>query len=373
MTLVYAIIMMTMLCGFVSLGVDFGRVQMAKTQMERAAFAASRAGAAGLADGTASAKAIQFAAANMVDGTPLVLQPADVVVGTWAAGSFSPGGASPNAVQINAYRTAARGTAIPLVFGQVIGRSSCDIKCIGVVATAASSPTGFTGLNSFPVHKKVFCASYDSGVTTSPSHSTYNSNSLMQTNGVLCQGATAGAHLYGNAKVGPSGSVAGGVTISGTTTTLGSNITATAVTMTVVTNPGGVSQTPNVGSNVTWPGGTYYFTSLTVQGGNTINFSGSATIYMNGNATMQDGSAIVAHSSIPGNLVFYQASGNTFTAGNSDTFIGVYNGPGADVSFNDNALIEGAMMAKSITMHDNDDLYFDEELASIPLSIGTGH
>src|SRR5882724_760827 len=78
MTLVYAIILMTMLSGFVSLGVDYGRVQLAKTQMERAAFAASRAGAAGIGDGTASAKAIQFAAANLVDGTPLVLQAGDV-------------------------------------------------------------------------------------------------------------------------------------------------------------------------------------------------------------------------------------------------------------------------------------------------------
>jgi hypothetical protein len=368
MTLVYAIIIMTMLCGFLSLGVDYGRIQMAKTEMERAAFAASRAGAAGIADGTASAKAIQFAAANLVDGTPLVLQAGDVVVGTWAAGSFSPGGASPNAVQINAYRTAARGNAIPLVFGQVIGRSSCDIKCIGIVATAAGA-TGFTGLNSFTVKNNFFSASYKSTVTTSPSHSTYNTNGLMRSNGVI----SGSGNLYGNAKVGPSGSVSGGLTVSGTTTTLGSNITAPAVTMTVVTNPGGVSQTPDIGSTVTWPGGTYYFTSLNVQGGNSINFSGPATVYMNGNVTVQDGSAIVAYQSIPANLVLYHASGKSFSAGSSDTFVGVYNGPSATVTFVNNALIEGSIMAQSITVKNNCDLYYDEALGTGSGSIGTGH
>ena len=377
MVLLYVTIMYTLLCGFVSMGVDFGRVQVAKTELERAVFAASRAGAAGIVDGTASAKAIQFAAANLVDGTPLVLQNADVVVGTWTTGTgFSAGGPSPNAVQVSAYRIAARGTAIPLLFAKIIGINMCDIRLAGVVATATSSaPVGFTGLNAFPVHKNFFAASYNSTLTTSPSQASYNSNGVLRSNGVLGQGAYAGCWLYGDATVGSGGSVAGGITVTGTITTLPGSITAPAVIMRVVTNPGGVSQTPNLANNTTvnWPGGIYYFTSLTVADSCTINFTGPATVYLNGIASLHDNNILRAYNGIPANLVIYHAAGNRFIANDTDTLVAVYNGPGSDLTFHSHALIKGAMVAKTITLSENNDLYYDEALRTSAQVIGTMH
>src|SRR6266542_5733015 len=73
-----------------SLAVDYGRVQLAKTELRRAADAASRAGAAGLGNWqTARDLAAQYALANNVDGTPLVLDTSggiginDILFGTW--------------------------------------------------------------------------------------------------------------------------------------------------------------------------------------------------------------------------------------------------------------------------------------------------
>lgn len=377
MVLLYVTIMCTMLCGFVSLGVDFGRVQVAKTELERAVFAASRAGAAGIVDGTASAKAIQFAAANLVDGTPLVLQNADVVVGTWTPGTgFSAGGPSPNAVQVNAYRTATRGTAIPLLFAKVIGINTCDIKLTGVVATATSNtPVGFTGLNAFPVNQNLFAASYNSAITTSPSHASYNSNGVLRSNGVLGQGAITGCWLHGDATVGSGGSMAGGINVTGTVTTLAGSITAPAVIMQVVANPGGVSQTPNLSNNTTvnWSGGIYYFTSLTVADACTINFTGPATVYLNGSASLHNNNILRAYNGIPANLMIYHAAGNTFIANDTDTLVAVYNGPGSDLTFHNGARIEGAMVAKTITLNDNNDLYYDEALRTNAQVIGTMH
>ncbi|HEV8290460.1 MAG TPA: pilus assembly protein TadG-related protein, partial [Tepidisphaeraceae bacterium] len=67
----YSILMLVALCGLVSLGVDLGRVQLAKTELRSAADGAARAGAAGLVGGVTQAKtdAAATAAANTCDGS----------------------------------------------------------------------------------------------------------------------------------------------------------------------------------------------------------------------------------------------------------------------------------------------------------------
>src|SRR3982751_5744795 len=70
---VYAIVCMVTVIGFVSLAVDLGRVQTAKTELRRAADAAARYAATGIRDNTARDKAVAAAAQNSVDGSPLVI------------------------------------------------------------------------------------------------------------------------------------------------------------------------------------------------------------------------------------------------------------------------------------------------------------
>src|SRR5436190_21970644 len=73
----YSILMLVALCGLVSMGVDLGRVQVAKTELRAAADAAARAGVAGLATSVAQAKAdaAAVAAANNCDASPVVRDP----------------------------------------------------------------------------------------------------------------------------------------------------------------------------------------------------------------------------------------------------------------------------------------------------------
>src|SRR5438046_845885 len=71
----------------VSLAVDYGRVQLAKTELLQAADAAARAGAGSIPSGTTAAKnaASATAALNHVANQALVLDPnADIEFGTWA-------------------------------------------------------------------------------------------------------------------------------------------------------------------------------------------------------------------------------------------------------------------------------------------------
>src|SRR3982750_4661146 len=108
-SLVWAIICMVALLGFVSLAVDVGRVQTAKTELRRAADAAARYAVTGINDNSCRDKAITAAAENKVDGVPLELKNGDVTLGTWSSGTFTSSGSAPNAVRVRARRTAERG------------------------------------------------------------------------------------------------------------------------------------------------------------------------------------------------------------------------------------------------------------------------
>src|SRR5262245_49834078 len=84
-SLIYMLVYMTVLIAFCSLGVDLGRVQLAKTELRQAADAAARYGTKGIVDGTWLQKAKASAAQNKVDGTAVTLANADVVTGNWDA------------------------------------------------------------------------------------------------------------------------------------------------------------------------------------------------------------------------------------------------------------------------------------------------
>ena len=78
-SLIYALIAMAAMIAVLSLGVDLGRVQLAKTELRGAADAAARYAATGLSDGTATSRAISSAAENGVDGTKLVIKDGEYV------------------------------------------------------------------------------------------------------------------------------------------------------------------------------------------------------------------------------------------------------------------------------------------------------
>jgi len=128
------LIMLTALLAMTSLGVDYARVQLVKTELQRVADAAARYGAMGLGSGpsTARANAKSVAAQNIVDGTAVVLQDSDIEMGTWNAATRTftvltgSSESSATAVRVTAARTASRGNAVVVSFARVLGRTSCD-------------------------------------------------------------------------------------------------------------------------------------------------------------------------------------------------------------------------------------------------------
>jgi hypothetical protein len=140
-SLLYAMVAMVALTGFVSLAIDLGRMQLAKTELQAATDAASRYGASGLSSGVDAVKARVAAAAleNMVDGTPLVIdENNDIEFGTWNSNTKTftvlTGSAqsTATAIRVTGRRLASRGTGVPLFFGKAFGRNTLDIKASGI-------------------------------------------------------------------------------------------------------------------------------------------------------------------------------------------------------------------------------------------------
>lgn len=143
-SVIYTFITMTVLLGFLSLGVDLGRAQLAKTQLQAAADAAALYGAQGLFDSTASSKAIAVAAQNLVDAATLTLQSNDVTTGYWSNGTFSTSSGGTSAIRVRARKINSRGTGIPLLFAGVLGRRVLDITVDSYATGVASTSVTIT-------------------------------------------------------------------------------------------------------------------------------------------------------------------------------------------------------------------------------------
>src|SRR5688500_693251 len=122
-TLIYVTVIMALLMGVVSLAVDWGRVQLAKTELQSAADAAARAASASFPQGTVAARdaAVLWASRNKADGSAVTLVDSstndvttdDVVFGQWdpATRTLNTASPTPNAIRVTARRAASRGTA----------------------------------------------------------------------------------------------------------------------------------------------------------------------------------------------------------------------------------------------------------------------
>lgn len=140
--------MLTALMAFVSLAVDYGRAQLAKAELQAAADSIARYALGGVANGTATSRALAAAADCRVDGVALNLQNSDVEVGRWVSGAFTVTSTNPDSVRITARLTSARGNAVPLTFGALIGRSTIDLRAVSTASPKSVVSGGSTTASS---------------------------------------------------------------------------------------------------------------------------------------------------------------------------------------------------------------------------------
>jgi hypothetical protein len=348
-------IAMVVLMGLASLAVDYARVQVVKTQLRRAVDAAARYGATGLANGNAVAWAQAAAADNTVNGSAFSLQSGDVQSGNWSGGTFTAGAVPANAMKITANLSAARGNAVPLLFGQAIGMRSCDVHASCTAFYMNSPPGGIVGYGAIDAKNNSLFASYNSLVDTDPKSNSASSNAVVGSNGTV-DGGNNGT-IKGNVFVGPSGSLSGfSVTGQQVTQALSQ---PTMPAWSLGANPGALPADYTVSGNVTLPAGTYTFTSLTISNG-TVTFTGPATISVNGPIVVN--ANLYAYNLRPANLRLYQYGNNQFGDSGSNTMDVVADiwAPTSDFVMKNNGKFRGRCYFKSFTAKNNGQVYYDE-------------
>ncbi len=157
-TIVYLTVMMTVMIGFCSLGVDVVRCQFAKASLRQTARAAALAAAENLSSGKTAATnaAVAMAASNTCDGTAVSLDSStDVVYLNWVSSSnytvlTSSQFSQANAVMVYARRTKSTSNPIKLTFGAVIGMPTCDVSSSAVALRTQSSVTKYIAATSNP-------------------------------------------------------------------------------------------------------------------------------------------------------------------------------------------------------------------------------
>ena len=369
--LVYLTVTMVALVAFVSLAVDLGRVQVVRGELQLAADAAARHAAAGLNAGVAAAEsnAVNAAKDNSADGTPVVLDPdTDIEYGIFndATKTFtalpSAAWSTATAVRVTARRTAASGNPVPLHFARVVGRTNHDVRAQSVARYRPNPQiSGIAGLNGITMKNNAFVGSYNSGATTTPTQATAVSGGSLYSNGAITAGN--GNNLKGNVVLGPSAPAVSGISVTGTTTQTPKVIAAPAeAEWAPAPNPGGTPQNYTANGDVTLPGGTYWFTSLVVNG--TLTFSGPATVTVNG--PIEINGALRAYDLIPGNLKVYQLGANTFADsdgnGNNIDIVADVSAPLATLVAKNKLLFRGRLIAGTIEVKNNADLFYDVNL-----------
>jgi Flp pilus assembly protein TadG len=365
--LVYVTVAMVAFTGLVCLTVDLGHARAAKTELQGAVDAAARYAAFGISDATATARATAIAAQNTVDGTPLVLQSGDVVVGTWNGSAFSPGGSFPNAVCVTGVRSAARSNAVRAYFGGLIGVQSSNIQAKATVLCI--DPTfGIVGINSVKVGGQAIVAGYYSAAGAN-SYNTAPYSGTVSSNGTITVGG--GATISGDLKLGPAGSYSGNLTsITGTIKTLTSPLSypnASLGTAATVNNNANIpvsfidgSRNISLSSSQTLnlPGGTYYLNNISTTSGSSLNFSGPTTLYLTGSLSLT-GRSLIGDQNIPSHLQIYMCSSSGMSInGNGGLYAQVY-APQSPVNFSGGGLFAGTLVASTIDDTGGASIYYD--------------
>jgi hypothetical protein len=386
--LFYVVLLFTLVIGFVSLGVDWGRVQLAKTQLQAAADAAVRAACAAFTAGggdvsAAQAAAVSYAAQNVCDGAVVALDANnDVEFGTWdpAARTFTTltGSArsSANALRITARRTAATGNPIALTFGQALGLSSCDARASAIALPAGGY--GIVGLNSISMSGNS-TDSYSSAYNTDPTSGALHHGTAASNGDIALSG---GSSIQGDAHpgIGKSVNLSGGSSVSGSTarlTTALSYPNATAGSYATTNDDGNIpgayltgAKDFNLGGGKTLslPAGNYYFHNFTLQGGSALSFTGPATLWITGTANL--GEVFTTYGSRPANLSLEMCSSGdlSMSINSSYTICASIYAPQSKLTLS-NGNLAGGVVSKQLQMSGSAKIYFDESLTTYGATI----
>lgn len=380
-SIIWMAIGMVAICAFVSLGVDYGRVQLAKTELRAAADAAALAGAAGMNISVqqAQADASNVAAANTANGSPVTLRAnQDIDFGAWDADSRTftvlngSARSTANAIRVTARRTKARGNSIPLLFAQVVGQLTCDVSASAVASAAGAGNFGVVGLN----YIKMGGNSSDSYYSPDGYTSGGEKGSIASNGNIYLSG---NSYVHGDARPGIGMTVDSPSRVSGSSDPLTkplnyprANAGAFATTNDNANIPAAYfSKAGNLtlksGESLTLPGGVYYLNAVNLGAGSTMSFTGPAKVYCEGNWVM-NGHAETS-GNLPKNLKIIMvgpssssaSAGKVTIGGGSAMYAHIY-APLSPINLSGTGDFYGAMVGESIDMTGTSAIHYDTAL-----------
>lgn len=364
--LVYVTATLVALLAFASLAVDLGRVYVVRSELQLAADAAARHGAAGLSTDvpTAESYAVDAADDNMADGRPVVLDGAkDIEFGVWDASTRSftvltgSARAGANAIRVTARRTSANGNSVPLMFARVLGRTTCDVQVTSVARVGTTAgPDGFVGSSEIEIGNNALVAGYDSD-RGAPGGANALDVGALGSNGEIEVGQNStvrsGIKLGPRAQFGRSG---------WNVTRLSSPMSFPAIEAPPVASSGVLNVPTN--KTLTLPGGAYSYSSVRLGNNATLSFSGTTTLYVSGDITFGNNGRLIANEDKPANLRVRVSGSGDIELGNGARVIAELYAPAAGFEAGNNAHIRGSLVARELELGNNAELFYDVRLAA---------
>lgn len=351
-------ILLVALIGFCSLAVDYGRVQVAKTELQGAADAAALCGVTGLSDGTAVARAISAAASNTVDATSVSIVAEDVATGNWNATTreFTPGGTPANAVRVSASRTAAKSNAVPLVFGAVLGKNNCDVHATAIATGSLSTDYALVGVDWVTMGGSSQLDSYhsDNGPYSS---ATSRSNAAVASNGNITLSGSSTIKGDADYGIGKTFSMGNASTVTGTVRELTEPLVTPAVTLPASYVSLGAYTAPG---SATLSAGTYYATSFSVPDKSTLTINGDVIVYVNGTLSLQGNVSIAGQK--PQRFAVRVMSNAAVSVGGNGSIIADVYAPQSALTIGGTGDVYGRYIGKSIATSGTGRIHFDEAI-----------
>lgn len=350
-----------------SLAVDYGRVQMTKTELQRCADAAARAGASGLEIGPSEAilRATSYASLNPVNGKMVILSPEDIVLGHYNPQdhSFTPAApsqyAEANAVQVNIRLTGEHG--VPLMLASILGKKVFEVTASSTSCISGGDDPPYIGLNLTRMYNNTRFDGYSSSLGVYGPNNIRTDQTIYGARNLLLDG---NAHVIGKAKYGPTGTLtkSASAIVTGGITRNSEQITRPPVALGNVKHVNdnvnlasrlsskGKLKIPN-NDTITFPGGTYYLTELEIGQNASVYFSGDTTIYLDGPASI---SGTIAHSTLrPALLKVNVANGHNVSIINNGRFYGRLYNPQGDVHHHNSGQSFGSVISSLLCFRNN--------------------
>jgi hypothetical protein len=365
--IVYLAFGLVALIAITSLAVEVGRVHLAKSELQSAADAATRAACAQLAYGTSTARraAVAAAAANYCNGAAVALDSSkEIEFGTWdyATKLFTvlegSSESDANAVRVTMERST------PLVFGQVVGANESKVRARSIAClTANTGAYSIVGINSIKMSQDSFTDSYRSSVG-GWSLATRSYTGAIASNGTISLADSA--DVYGDARWGPGKSITllNGSKVWGLKSALPKALSFPSVTLPAgATDLGDINMSSGSSS---LPGGIYVIGSLTMTGTAQHTWTGPVELYFRSSYYITDGATINTYQNKPANRkMYFLPTCKTGYWGGTHSCVGDMYAPDTDFTVAGSADLYGRIVAKSIVVSGTGGMHYDQDLPPI--------